>query len=59
MKSFEIKITGNAKSLVDSIKSSQSAMDALIKGIDKADKKLEVLTQTGSHLSNIDKQLAK
>lgn len=38
MKSFEIKITGNAKSLVDSIKSSQSAMDALIKGIDKADK---------------------
>ena len=39
MKSFEIKITGNAKSLVDSIKSSQSAMDALIKGIDKADKK--------------------
>ena len=59
MKSFEIKITGNAKSLVDSIKSSQSAMDALIKGIDKADKKLEVLTQTGSHLSDIDKQLAK
>lgn len=59
MKSFEIKITGNAKSLVDSIKSSQSAMDALIKGIDKADKKLEVLTQTGKHLSNIDKQLAK
>lgn len=59
MKSFEIKITGNAKSLVDSIKSSQSAMDALIKGIDKADKKLEVLTQTGSHLSYIDKQLAK
>ncbi len=59
MKGFEIKITGNAKSLVDSIKSSQSAMDALIKGIDKADKKLEVLTQTGSHLSNIDKQLAK
>lgn len=59
MKSFEIKITGNAKSLVDSIKSSQSAMDALIKGIDKAEKKLEVLTQTGSHLSNIDKQLAK
>ena len=59
MKSFEIKITGNAKSLVDSIKSSQSAIDALIKGIDKADKKLEVLTQTGSHLSNIDKQLAK
>lgn len=34
-------------------------MDALIKGIDKADKKLEVLTQTGKHLSNIDKQLAK
>lgn len=59
MKSFEIKITGNAKSLVDSIKSSQSAMDALIKGIDKADKKLEVLTQTGNHLSDIDKQLAK
>ncbi len=59
MKSFEIKITGNAKSLVDSIKSSQSAMDALIKGIDKADKKLEVLTQTGTHLSDIDKQLAK
>ena len=59
MKSFEIKITGNAKSLVDSIKSSQSAMDSLIKGIDKADKKLEVLTQTGSHLSDIDKQLAK